>query len=199
MMGLLRSQGKMDERISKRRDGESIKYAIKEVGNRVAEGMRVVGVINRMDPGLNVNIIGEVLREEVPKALGCVGREGSEDRAEEKWSEVVGRRKRGPRVIVVKEKGGNENVRQELVKCLDPKEGEVRVRNIRRQGRNFVVEVHSEKDLLELEKSVKVREAGFEANGESNLRDPCVMIQGVGRKMEEKTFRVQYGVGIAIV
>lgn len=34
-----------------------------------------------------------------------------EERGGEKWSEVVGKRKRGPRVVIdVKEKGVNENV-----------------------------------------------------------------------------------------
>lgn len=72
------------------------------------------------------------------------------------------------------------------MKCLDPKEGEVRIRNIRRQGKNFVLEVDSEKDLAELKKNEKIKEAGFKVNGEPNLRDPCLIVRGVDREMEEK-------------
>lgn len=181
--------GRIHEKIERVRDEGKQKEVIQEVSNRVVKVVRVVGEINRMDPGSNVNVMREVWREEVPKALvGVRSRVGDDTRltgGTEKWSEVVGRRKRGPRVVIeVKEMGEKENVREELIKCLDPMVGEVRVRNIRRQG-NFVVEVHSSEDLEKLWKSEGVRKAGCEENGEPRMRDPCV-IRGVDRDLEER-------------
>lgn len=83
------------------------------------------------------------------------------------------------------EKGGNEDVRNEL----ERREAEVRMRNIRRQGKNFVIEGLSEKDLTELRKSDKMKEAEFVVNGEPDMRDPCVIVRGVDTEIEENDIK----------
>lgn len=136
--------------------------------------IKVVGDISRTDPVESANVIREVLREEVPRVIrelgGKIGDRAMQAEggsAGKKWSEITGRKRRGPRVVVdVKEQGVTEDVRAHLVKCLDPTEGEVRVRNITHRRRNFVVEVHLETDLEKLRRIERIRKAGFEVNGE---------------------------------
>lgn len=112
--------------------------------------MRLLGHINRIDLGSSENVIRQVLREEVSQALEEIEKKKGDGALQasgaDKWSKVVGRRKRGPRVVI-DDQGANENVREELLKCLYLKAGQVSVRNIRRQAKNFLVEIHSDKDL----------------------------------------------------
>lgn len=108
---------------------------IATVWEGVVEVKSLVGEIEgklakQAEPGPSVREFREVLWEEVPKAIEKSSKEGGSAGGAvgvgggDRWSEVVGRRKRGPRVVIdVKEKGEKEDVRQELVKCLDPKEG----------------------------------------------------------------------------
>lgn len=48
------------------------------------------------------------------------------------------------------------------------------------------MEVHSEKDIEQLRKSEKIKEAGFVVNGEPDMRDPCAIIRGVESNFEDK-------------
>ncbi|XP_073999783.1 uncharacterized protein [Rhodnius prolixus] len=111
--------------------------------------------------------------------------EGSEKMG---WSEVVkkGKKKRGPMVVIESsEKVGRREAREELIKCLDPKEGEIRVKSFRRQGRDFVLEVHDEGDLVKLRGLPKIEEAGFRVDGEPNLLSPRVVIHDIDSELTE--------------
>lgn len=138
MMGVL--ERKMKGFLQKFREEQVTR--LDTVGEGVVEVKNLMGEMDwklakQANSGPSVREFREVLREEVPRAIENSSKDGgSRGRAAgrgERWSEVVGSRKRGPRVVInVKDKGEKEDVRQELIKCLDPKEREVRVRNIRR-------------------------------------------------------------------
>lgn len=105
------------------------------------------------------------------------------------WSEVVkrGKKKRGPLVVIERtEKVGVREAREELVRCLDPTDGDIRVRSIRRQGRNFVLEVHDEDDLGRLREIKRFEEVGFKVDGEPNLSSPRVVVHDVDGEMKEE-------------
>lgn len=88
-------------------------------------------------------------------------------------------------VVVHPPKEGERNkLRETLGDLLNKKSGEVRVKGIRRQGRDFVVEVHDTTDVDRL-KTLGLEGKGFIVNGEPRLRDPRVMIFDVDREIKE--------------
>jgi hypothetical protein len=109
------------------------------------------------------------------------------------WAEVARRprRKKAERTMVVVQppsEGDRGHLRKVLGGLLDRKSGEVRVKGLRSQGRNFVLEVHDRSDVDKL-KSLGLEGKGFKVNGEPRLRDPKVIIFGVDREIEEGDLR----------
>lgn len=109
------------------------------------------------------------------------------------WSEVVkrGKKERGPMVVIERtEKVGVKEAREELVKCLDPTDGDIRIRSIRKQGRSFVVEVHDDADLGKLRELKMIGEVSFKVDGEPNLLSPRIVVHDVDGEMKEEAPKV---------
>ena len=138
--------------------------------------------------------LGELLKDfkeetkEVKQAIPQQEKQGKEMMMD--WVEVVkkgrGRRSGGPRVVIEFPKEGERKKRSDLIECLDKKGGEVRVKSIRRQGKNMVVEVHSEEDIGKLRESEKIKAAGFKVDGKPKLRKPRILIRGVEKDSKKK-------------
>jgi hypothetical protein len=116
-----------------------------------------------------VEQVGEVRRELASKGapVGHNGERGS-------WAEVTRRRRKkkvwGSMVVAHAPKEGETGKdREELGDLLGKKQWEVRVRAIRRQGRDFVLEVNDSSDVDKL-KGLGLE--GFRVNGGLRLRTP---------------------------
>ncbi|KAG8232533.1 hypothetical protein J437_LFUL012164 [Ladona fulva] len=89
-------------------------------------------------------------------------------------------------VIEVPKEIQSSEARKKLESCLDPKLGNVRIRAIRKQGKNFVVEMHDEDDVTNLRLLRKFDEVGFTVDGEPNLNDPRIIIYDIDSGINEE-------------
>ncbi|KAG8226756.1 hypothetical protein J437_LFUL004407 [Ladona fulva] len=169
-------------------DMEGIKETL-QAELKVARGeIKEVGKILRDETG-NSEIIKD-LREEGKKIFQEVRsiKETEKMETDGTWSEVVkGRRRRGPQVVIeVPKEIQSSEARKMLESCLDPKLGNVRIRAIRKQGKNFVVEMHDEDDVTNLKLLRKFDEVGFTVDGEPNLNDPRIIIYDIDSGINEE-------------
>lgn len=71
-----------------------------------------------------------------------------------------------------------------MVKCLDPKKGDVRVRGLRKQGKDFVIELQGDEDLERLRHNTALGEIGVKVGGAARLKWPRVIVHDVARDIE---------------
>jgi hypothetical protein len=103
------------------------------------------------------------------------------------WAEVTKRtkKKRGAMVVVQTPKGVERGKSREVLgNCLNTKSGEIRVKAIRNQGKDFVMEVHDNSDIDKL-RALGLEEKGFVVDGEPRLNDPKIIIYEVDQDIEQ--------------
>lgn len=175
----------------------------KSVGKMAAEATKLVQKAERLVQGVDKKV------EEIKLKGASVNVEGVEKKMEEltrvvvervaervpeameveevgSWATVAKRRsgrRRGPQVVVEAPK---EKRREDLVKCLNPKQGEVRVRGMRRQGKDYVLEVEAEEDIERLRVNEALKEEGFKVDGVPKLMRPRVAIFGVDKDISRE-------------
>lgn len=69
--------------------------------------------------------------------------------------------------------------KEEVVACLDAKQGDVRVRGLVERGNNYVIEVHDRTDLEKLRQNERLEEKGVIVDGEKGWRMPRVRVLDV--------------------
>lgn len=108
------------------------------------------------------------------------------DRDESTWSQVVRRKlRRGPQAVIEPPaKLAVGEAREKLTGCLNPRDGNIRVKAIRKVGNKFIVEVHDQKDLDMLKASSGFGKAGFKVGESDILRNPRVMVFDVDKELE---------------
>lgn len=151
---------------------QTVQHVVKEGGGRV--GVEELKEVMERERSKLLEEVRSVRKEE-----GMEVEDGGE--AGGLWSEVVKkgvkRNTKGNMVVIEVPKGkGGKEAREELIRCLDPKAGEGRVKGIRRQGKDFVVEVHDTCDVEKLRGEERLSAAGFRVDGEPRLDDPRVII-----------------------
>lgn len=113
----------------------------------------------------------------------------SEESGAQSLAQVVRRRKpRGPKGIleVPEETGRSQVTREQVIKCLNPKKGEVKIRGLRRQGKEFVIEVHGGEDLQKLRSNVALGQVGVKVDGVAKLKWLRALIHDEDRGIEKE-------------
>lgn len=177
---------------------------VQQVGKRVKDDLRGIveverrteGTVSKLAESLDVERINigvaeaKKTMEEVVGVMGAVRRldKMEVDEDVESFAQVTRRRrKKGPSVVLEGPGGeGREITREQVVKCLDPKKGEVRVRGLRRMGKDFVIEVHGEDDVERLRGNVALGEIGVKVDGAPKLRWPRIYVHDVDREIERE-------------
>ncbi|CAH1390046.1 unnamed protein product [Nezara viridula] len=198
-------KNRLEKVVTRRIDnmGEQVMNMVREEFKRMSEGISLGEEVVRMERvcenvGEKVEKVGEEVvkvervcenvSEKVEKVVSAVNvvenvaktvtdsakTDGNTQEGE--WLKVVKYGKKGPRVRLEMPGGDSKLSKEEVVACLDAKQGDVRVRGLIKRGNDYVIEVHDRTDLEKLRQNERLKEKGVIVDGEKGWRMPRVKV-----------------------